>query len=641
MAREREIKVTVLGDSKGGQRALAELDDKASKTGSRFDGLGGKIGGFAKVAAVGLGGAAAAAGGFMAKAISGASDLEETLSKVGVVFGDAKDQVVADAEFMAKSFGIPKQAFLDASASIGLIGKASGLAKAEVGPFSTGLARLATDASSFFNVPLEEALMAIQSGLTGEAEPLRRFGVLLNEAAVEEEALRLGLIKTGEEMTDGIKVQARASLITKGLADANGDLERTQGSLSNRLRELKGRAENFASSVGSAVIPLLLKFMDVGENLGKKLGPAFSYIAEVAGFIGPAFMAAFSGEGVTSDGIVGVAERVGVALRAIVDWVKKNWPEIKKIITETMKTVQAVIKGVVEVISTIWENFGDQIMDVIEAAWTFVKKTIDAALKVIQGIVKVVTGIIKGDWSQVWEGIKMILAGAWDFIVARVQLAIDIVKSILSVAWEIIKSGVSAAWDGIKSMFASAWDGIIGIVRGGVASIVDTFLGMAGSLVSIAEKAFGWMPIIGDDVRRAARAFEEFRDRTNAALRGTDSDKTIRITTVYEDVYVQRGDRTYGGNSTAGISQYHTGGIVPGSGDVPAILQGGEGVFTPEQMAVLGASMGRGGGGGGAGVMVHVTVGTLVGSGGMQELTELIQSELLKKQRRVPTLGLT
>lgn len=642
MARgEREVKVTVLGDSKGGQRALAELNDKAAKTGNHFDGLGGKVMGFGKIAAIGLGGAATAVGGFMVKAVLSASDLGETLSKVGVVFGDAKDQVVADADFMAKSFGIPKQAFLDASASIGLIGKASGLAKDQVGPFSTGLARLATDASSFFNVPLEEALQAIQSGLTGEAEPLKKFGVLLNESAVAAEAAALGLGGVGRELTEGEKVQARASLITKGLADANGDLERTQGSLSNRLRELKGRAENFAAGVGEKVIPILLKFMDAGENLGKKLGPVFSVIGD--GF--RLLVGSFTGKG--AEGAEGVGKMMnpiidmGARLRAMVDdvvgWVKDNWPEIKRIITETLKTVQVVVKGVVDVITTIWENFGDQIMVVIKAAWTFVKATIDAALKVIQGIVKTVTSLIKGDWSGVWEGIKMILAGAWDFIVARVRLAIEIVKAVLSVAWEVIKSGVSGAWDGIKGVFASAWDGIKDLARSGVASIVDTFLGMVGIIIGAAERAFGWIPGIGGKVKEAARSFEEFRDRTNAALRGTDSDKTIRITTVYEDVYVQRGDRTYGGQSTAGISQYHTGGIVPGTGDVPIMAQGGEGVFTPEQMAVLGASIGRGGGndGAGAGITINLNVGTLVGDGGRRELMQMLRSELLKYDRRV------
>ncbi len=214
MAGSREVKVTVLGDSKGAPKALADLNDHADKSDKRFGDLGNKLAGFGKAAALGLAGAGVAAGGFLAKAVSGASDLAETMSKVGVVFGQAREQVVADAEFMAKKFGIPKQAFLDASASIGLIGKASGIAKGEVGIFSTNMARLATDAASFYNVPLEEALAAIQSGLTGEAEPMRRFGVLLNENAVKEEAYARGIAKRGAELTDAQKVQARAALIT-------------------------------------------------------------------------------------------------------------------------------------------------------------------------------------------------------------------------------------------------------------------------------------------------------------------------------------------------------------------------------------------------------------------------------------------
>ena len=133
------------------------------------------------------------------------------------------------------------------------------------------------------------------------------------------------------------------------------------------------------------------------------------------------------------------------------------------------------------------------------------------------------------------------------------------------------------------------------MARDGVANIVDTFLGMVGLIIGAAESAFGWIPGIGDKLRDAKEKFDDFRDGVNRSLRG------IEDRTVYVTVVTQGGDqRTYGGEiggrTSPGI-QLHTGGIVPGSGDVPTILEGGEGVFTPEQMAVLGASMGRGGGG--------------------------------------------
>jgi hypothetical protein len=650
--REREIRVIVLGDSKSGQRALSELSDHAKKSGSHFDGLGGKVAGFAKAAAIGLGGAAAATGGFMAKAISSASDLEETLSKVGVVFGETKDQVVADAEFMAKKFGIPKQQFLDASASIGLIGKASGVAKGEVGQFSTGMARLATDAASFYNVPLEEALAAIQSGLTGEAEPMRRFGVLLNEAAVKEEAYAKGIAKRGEELSDAQKVQARASLIMKGMSDASGDLERTQGSLANRLREVKGRAENFAASIGSALLPMALRLMDVGEQLGAKLGVGFG-----------ALKSAFSGEGITSDGFVGVMERIGVtarevwdnvreawpqikatimgAVEAIVGWVREHWPEIKKIIVETIKTVREVVVGAVEVLTTIWENFGDQITDVVKAAWKFVRDTIEGALKVIQGIVKVITGIIKGDWSSVWEGIKQILAGAWDMIQARIELGLNLIKNIISAAMEIV-----------KGIFSGAWNAVFEVTRNVLAVLVDVWLGTVDMIISAAARAFGWVPGLGPKLRQAADWFHEFRENANDAIRGIDANVDItadssqfwaeynRVASIARTAIAIE-TQTSEGVTSAGPQRFHSGlslGPVRGTPgqEVGIIARAGECVATPEQMAAL--VSGRSGGSS-AGGNVYVTVGTLVGSDGMHELAEIIRTKQLQYQRRVPGLG--
>ena len=107
-----------------------------------------------------------------------ASPKTVALRSVETVFGDASKGVEANADKMAASFGLPKKAMLDASASIGLVGKASGQTKAEAAAMSVSMANLAADASSFYNVPLEEAMEKIRSGLVGEAEPMRAFGVL-------------------------------------------------------------------------------------------------------------------------------------------------------------------------------------------------------------------------------------------------------------------------------------------------------------------------------------------------------------------------------------------------------------------------------------------------------------------------------
>lgn len=239
-----------LGDS-------SSLDRTFKKVGADSATLGSKMSrGFA-VAGIGAASAGVAVTAFVKGAVSGASDMAESMSKVSVVFGKATKDVTKFANDMARQFGLPKREILDAVASIGLVGKAAGQSQSQAAKLGTNMAKLAADASSFYNVPLAEALDTIKSALVGESEPIRKFGVLLNEAAVKAEAVRLGIAKTGDELTESQKVMARSSLITKGMSDASGDLARTQGSLSNQSRELAGRFENIRTELGAKLVPIL------------------------------------------------------------------------------------------------------------------------------------------------------------------------------------------------------------------------------------------------------------------------------------------------------------------------------------------------------------------------------------------------
>ena len=213
------------------------------------------------------------------KAVEGASNLTETIQKTTQVFGANTLAVMDAADDMASRFGTLKSEFLDSASNLGLIGKASGLTGGAVSDLSIRLTKLALDTSSFFNTPILESLQSFRSGLVGEAEPMRRFGVLLSEAAVKNEALALGLARSKGELTEGAKVQARASIIIKQLADAQGDLERTSNSLANRLRANAGRIENALTAMGLKIMPVFQGLATVAEATIKH----FSGMAEGLG----------------------------------------------------------------------------------------------------------------------------------------------------------------------------------------------------------------------------------------------------------------------------------------------------------------------------------------------------------------------
>ncbi len=187
-------------------------------------------------------------------AIKAASNMEESLSKVNVVFGKGARDVEKFADSAAKNLGQSKQAVLEAAGVFGTFGKAAGLAGTDLAVFSNDFTTLATDLASFNNTTPEEAVQAIGAALRGEAEPLRRFGVLLNDATLKQEAMTLGIYDGKGALTSQQKILAAQSAIFKQTGDAQGDFMRTSDGLANSTRTLSATFENLKAKFGAAFL---------------------------------------------------------------------------------------------------------------------------------------------------------------------------------------------------------------------------------------------------------------------------------------------------------------------------------------------------------------------------------------------------
>jgi len=188
-------------------------------------------------------------------AIDAASNLEEQQNKTRVLFRDSGEEVITWSKDTATSMGIASDQALAYAGTIGAILNTTGVARRESAAMSRDVVQLAADMASFNNEDPSDMLDRIRSGLVGEAEPLRRFGVLLDEASVKNEAYRIGLAKQGEELTQGMKVQARYSLILKATADQQGDYARTADGLANSQRTLSALWREANILVGQALVP--------------------------------------------------------------------------------------------------------------------------------------------------------------------------------------------------------------------------------------------------------------------------------------------------------------------------------------------------------------------------------------------------
>jgi hypothetical protein len=334
---------------------------------TEVDSFGTKVGDFSKKAALAFAAVAAAAGAMAIKigvdAVKAASDLSETISKVNVLFGDTAKDIEKFADSAASSLGQTKQQALDAAATFATFGRAAGLSGKDLSGFSTGFVQLASDLASFNNTSPEQAINAIGSALRGEAEPLRAYGVLLDDASLRQAALELGIVSTTKNaLTPQQKVLAAQALIYKQTSAAQGDFERTSDGLANKTRILTAQLENAKVTIGTALLPVVL---ELATLFSEKVIPIVQQVADAFGS--------------NADGMSGtlhtLADGIKSFVQPIFEGFKSAFDKIKATVIENKDEFQAFF-------------------DVIKAAAPIIGTVIGAAFNVIGSIASVVLNIM-------------------------------------------------------------------------------------------------------------------------------------------------------------------------------------------------------------------------------------------------------
>jgi hypothetical protein len=257
-----------IADVKSGKLAIDDLEKKIQKTGrtaARESGSSGglgilhkTLGGIAivgRTAMVGLAASAVTASVGLTKAFMGASDLNETVSKVHQVFGRAAASVLAFSKTSATALGQSRNEALTAAANYGNFFRNLGLTERAAAGMSTQLVKTASDLASFNNASPQEMLEGISSALAGEYDPLQRYGMAINAAQVQHEAFRMGLAKTAKDMTPAIQAQAAYALILRQTGKAQGDFIRTRDGFANTSRVIVASLKDMAAEAGKLVLP--------------------------------------------------------------------------------------------------------------------------------------------------------------------------------------------------------------------------------------------------------------------------------------------------------------------------------------------------------------------------------------------------
>jgi hypothetical protein len=271
----RPLTILLQADTTGLGRGLADAQTKLQKFGGQLEQLSRKATlVFAGVAAAGY------------KVVQSASDLNESISKSNVIFGSSAKAIQAWAATADQALGLSQTAALEAAGNFAILGQSAGLTGKDLATFSTDLTGLAADLASFNNTSTDEAITALAAGLRGESEPLRRFGVLLSENAVQAKAMEMGLAATAKELTDQDKVLARNALILEQTTLQQGDFARTADGAANQQRILAAEIENSRAAIGEGLLPAYKDLLGVLVNVADWAGKNSTTVRNLAVAVG-------------------------------------------------------------------------------------------------------------------------------------------------------------------------------------------------------------------------------------------------------------------------------------------------------------------------------------------------------------------
>ena len=194
----------------------------------------------------------------IAKAITKSNAYQENLNLFTVAMGKYADKAYEYGQTVSDVLGIDfsqwvrnQGVFMTLATGFGVVGDRAYI-------MSKNLTQLGYDLSSFFNISVEDAMQKLQSGISGELEPLRRLGYDLSQARLEAVALSLGIDKSVSSMTQAEKAELRYYAILNQVKTAQGDLARTLDAPANQLRILKAQFEMAAQAIGNIFIPALI-----------------------------------------------------------------------------------------------------------------------------------------------------------------------------------------------------------------------------------------------------------------------------------------------------------------------------------------------------------------------------------------------
>ena len=435
MAEQAYAYVTLIPVAKGFQKEIA----------NQLDGVGGVGGSAGKQAGAGFskgfGGAlkgvlgpiaatlsTVAIGSFVKDAVGAASSLSAEYEGVNQIFGAAAKSVQDFASNAAFSVGVTETAALQAAKGFGVFAGAAGLAGQDAAGFSTALVQAAGDLASFNDVPVEETLAAIKSGLQGQGEPLSKYGILMNEATLKEEAFRQGIIDTTDQaLTPQQRVLAANALILGNMGAAQGDFVNYQTTFGNALKTTTALFDEMKAELGEALIPALEELLPALQPMIETVTPIliklFQALVPIIGTLADNLTPLLNAFLPLVDVIVLIVDAAGEILAQVLPLLIDVFAALTPVILQVVEAFLPLIMNLLPPLIKLFEAIMPIVMIIVEYLTNYLIPILEDLGKFIGftliGVIEALTegfSFLESVLGPLWAKVKPILDGIMWFM---------------------------------------------------------------------------------------------------------------------------------------------------------------------------------------------------------------------------------
>ena len=495
MAEQAYAYVTLIPVAKGFQSAVAKELGGAKGVGKTAGQQTGKTfsKGFAgplKGLAVAVGGALAAVGvgKFFSASIEKASDLGESINAVTVSYGEFADDVLALGGDVASRLGLTTTDFNAAAVRFSAFAERVVGEGGNVAGFVDSITTRAADFASVFNIEVSEALQVFQSGLSGEAEPLKRFGINLLDSEVSAYAYRAGIASVGEALTETEKVQARYGLLLESTAKTAGDFANTSDGLANSQRILQANFSGLQAEIGENLAPVMATFVSSLVPLANEIFP------KIANFVNTHLVPVLDNAAQNVRRLVGQFTSGYLDFDGVLDRITAKLTSFfsEGGLDSTFQTLSEyrykIFSAVLEAVPGIVDAFVTFMPQLIDFFLKTMLPTMLAQMQLIIGqLIAVVKELLPGLVETLADMLPDLLDAAIELFLMLVDAVIDITPMLIDTIIDLLPQIISSLLDMLPELVEAA---------------VELFSGIAEGLVEatplIIDAVFDLIPVIVD-----------------------------------------------------------------------------------------------------------------------------------------------